>query len=156
MLNLVNVICLSVYLHIIMRKATFEWVTKQKTPSKNNCSRGFFGIFVDLLSVKRNHSLKVPNANAAPFQDFERTKQLLRNFPHTGKPYLDETSCDLLEVLSQRDVICWAPIVIYCNFSRVVSPYRPRALADSCKKNMAGKLFFSRQKRVPMYRTYVL
>ena len=42
---------------------------------------------------------KVPNANSAPFRDLERTKQFLRNFLHTGKLYLDETSCDLLEFL---------------------------------------------------------
>ena len=62
MLNLVNVFCISVYLRIIMRKATFEWVTKQKTPSENNCSRGFFRIFVDLLLVERNHSLTLKGA----------------------------------------------------------------------------------------------
>ena len=37
-----------------------------------------------------------------------------------------------------------------------VSPYRPIALADSCKKNMAGKLFFVFASiRVPLVRTYV-
>ena len=46
----------------IMRKATFEWVTKQKKPSENNCSRGFFRIFVDLLLVERNHSLTLKGA----------------------------------------------------------------------------------------------
>ncbi len=38
---------LSVYQCIcrsVMKKTTFEWVAKQKTPSKNNCSRGFFRI----------------------------------------------------------------------------------------------------------------
>ena len=44
-----------------MKKATFECVTKQKTPSEKNCSRGFFRIFVNQLSVKRNHSLTSEN-----------------------------------------------------------------------------------------------
>ncbi len=44
-----------------------------------------------------------------------------------------------------------------CNATWSLSPHRPRALADSCKKNMAGKLFFVfASKRVPMYRRYIL
>ena len=40
-----------------MKKATFGGVTKQNTPSEQNCSRVFVGIFVNRLSVERNHSL---------------------------------------------------------------------------------------------------
>ncbi len=42
----------------IMRKVTYGWFTKQKTPSEKYCSWGFFRIFVDRLSVESNHSLK--------------------------------------------------------------------------------------------------
>ncbi len=45
-------------------------------------------------------------------------------------------------------------ISLYRGNEYSLSPYRPRALADSCKKNMAGKLFFVFASiRVPMYRT---
>ena len=59
----------------IMRKATLEWVTKQKTPSENNCSRGFFRIFVDLLSVERNHSLKEVASTIGRVLVAERSKE---------------------------------------------------------------------------------
>ena len=50
-----------------------------------------------------------------------RTKhinQFLRNFLHTGKQCLDMTSCDLLDFLLWRNVICWAPIVIFHTFAK--------------------------------------
>ena len=42
----------------VMKKATFGGVMKQKTPSEQNCSTVFVGIFVNRLLVERNHSLK--------------------------------------------------------------------------------------------------
>jgi hypothetical protein len=41
----------------VNEKASFGVVTKQKTPSEKNCLRVFFQIFVNQLSVERNHSL---------------------------------------------------------------------------------------------------
>ncbi len=43
--------------------------------------------------------LKVTNANSAPFQDLEGTKQFLHHFLRAGKLYLDATNCDLFEFL---------------------------------------------------------
>ena len=56
---------------------------------------------------------KVPNANSAPFWDLEGWNQFPRHFLHTRKLYLNVTSCDLLEFLLWRDVICLAPIIIF-------------------------------------------
>ena len=45
-----------------MKKATFGGVTKQKTPSKQNCSTVVFvSIFVNRLLVERNYSLTSGN-----------------------------------------------------------------------------------------------
>ena len=56
--------------------------------------------------------------NCAPFCDIETHNQFLSIFLHTGKLYLDVTSCDLLEFWLWRDVICWAPIVIFHTFAK--------------------------------------
>ena len=41
-----------------MKKAALGGVMKQKTPSEQNCLTVFVRIFVNWLSVERNHSLK--------------------------------------------------------------------------------------------------
>jgi hypothetical protein len=67
-----------------MKKATFGGVTKHKTPSEQNCSTVFVRIFVNRLSVERNHSLSyfhqfllaLPMITYVP-KRYERNTQLL-------------------------------------------------------------------------------
>jgi hypothetical protein len=62
-----------------MRKATYEWVMKQKTPSKNYCSGGFFRIFVNRLSVERNHSLRLSKLKTDIYTGFWRDQKRTKN-----------------------------------------------------------------------------